>query len=91
MIGDDPRWPVDFLIYAYVAADGEVLYVGQTCDQRTRRTAHRVRATWWAEDLEWALVDIAADRPAARLAERKAIRELAPVHNVQHNPHGAAA
>lgn len=84
MIDNDPRWPVTYYIYAYLAPDGEVLYVGQTCDVRTRRTRHRA-THWWTPDLEWALIATASTRAESRAAEAAAIREHRPAHNYQHN------
>lgn len=84
MIENDPRWPVTYYIYAYVAPDGEVLYVGQTLDPTTRRTRHRA-APWWTPELEWAVIGTATTRAEARASEAAAIHELRPAHNYQHN------
>jgi len=91
MIGDDPRWPVTYYVYAYVDPHGDVLYVGQTCTPDTRRTAHRVRSPWWSPELTWALVCIETSRAASRAAEVAAIRALAPTFNIHHNTQRKAA
>ncbi|MCW2785195.1 MAG: nuclease family protein [Marmoricola sp.] len=72
-------------IYAYTDADDQILYVGRTADPRTRMGDHRVNASWWSADLQFSLIEIVEGWPAAVEAEAQAIKELHPVHNIQHN------
>jgi predicted GIY-YIG superfamily endonuclease len=68
-------------LYRCYDADGELLYVGITSNPRVRMNSHRAHAQWWEScvrrTMEWY-----PSRPEALAAERKAISDENPRHNV---------
>lgn len=67
-------------VYLHVAADGHVLYVGQTYNPEKRHKQHR-RAPWWPQVDRVVTVGRFRDDHARRL-ERFLIEQLDPPHNV---------
>jgi len=71
-------------LYRLYDADGELLYIGTSCDPRARMVNHRTRA-WWPlvseRRDEWH-----QDRDSARAAERAAIQAERPRYNVADTP-----
>ncbi len=78
-------------VYGYWNAAGEALYIGQTVDLHTRRTAHRNHSSWHREVAWHDALSAHETEAAARTAERDAIRKYRPLHNVQHQPKEVAA
>ena len=80
-----------FYVYAWVDQSGRVLYVGHTYQPDSRVVTHRNASSWWTPDLEFAIVSIHDTRGDAMRAERRAVQEFAPPHNVRlkgTSPHG---
>lgn len=67
-------------LYRLIGADGQLLYVGISCDPETRMKAHHGRA-WWSQ-VESNRIEWHETRVAALVAERIAIREERPRYNV---------
>lgn len=67
-------------VYVCRNADGEVIYVGQTGDWKSRRTSHRRKSEWWCEvaDVRLRIVNDPYRRLGIELA---LIAELSPRHN----------
>lgn len=67
-------------VYRFYDAEGRLLYVGISLNLEGRLAKHR-RREWWPEvvrcDVEWF-----EDRRGAKAAERAAIAEEDPIHNV---------
>jgi len=76
-----PTW-----LYRLFYGDGRLAYVGVTLDPRARFLIHH-RKPWWPGvvrvDLRWM-----PNRDAAFAAERQAIRDERPLHNIA-RPKGA--
>ena len=72
------------LTYFCYSADGRLLYIGSCVLWESREALHRKQTPWWPEV---ARVDKFPypDLPAARRAEKAAIRADAPLYNKQHN------
>jgi hypothetical protein len=68
-------------LYRLFSADSDLLYVGISNAPMTRFESHSVRP-WWPDVAEIRLEHF-ADRAAALDAERVAIRDERPLHNVQ--------
>lgn len=77
-------------IYAYLDQARRVLYVGKTGDIPTRNAAHHEKSPWYPLAVEFRVLWKSYDSTEARAAEIKAIRELRPLFNVQHNRRAAA-
>ncbi|MFF2650558.1 GIY-YIG nuclease family protein [Streptomyces sp. NPDC058045] len=75
-------------LYRIYDASGVLLYVGITQNVEERWTAHERDKSWWpqvaAKTVEWF-----DTRPLALAAERYAVREESPVHNVTGKPWSA--
>lgn len=84
---------IDFLpsyeVYRFFAADGAVLYIGQTCDFLNRLRSHYTCSPWWPEVDRWTRepFDSLGD---ALDAEISAIRAECPRYNRLHNAGRAA-
>lgn len=68
-------------LYRFHAADGQLLYVGITQDPRARFLAHQADKPWWPE-VHRITMELYPSRRAVELAERVAIRDEHPAHNV---------
>jgi predicted GIY-YIG superfamily endonuclease len=70
-------------LYRYFDADGQLLYLGITCNLKSREQQHQQKSTWWPHAVrrtdEWL-----PDRAAAELAEARAVRAERPKHNLVH-------
>lgn len=78
------------VLYRLYAADGTLLYVGITDRLIQRFADHRHHSRWWPEVAGKAVTRYAA-RAEAEGAERAAIRDEDPVHNILGTPrHGEA-
>lgn len=94
---DDPRWDYDLALYAYIAPDGRILYIGK-CD----RTTVRKRWCYSSKSGAWDSINEVCDTSAVLVAdietEERLTRELLadiesllihqvhqiqPLHNVQ--------
>lgn len=75
----------DCCVYFVHAADGTVLYIGQSSNVKRRLAAHRTQAEWWADDVTVKVVT-GYSRAEARAAEALAIAEHRPPNNNLHNP-----
>lgn len=76
-------------LYRFYAADGSVLYIGQTCNFLARLRGHYTSSPWWPEVDRW------TREPYESLgdvldAEILAIQTEAPKYNRQHNRGRAA-
>jgi|GEM_PF-3631458 len=69
----------DTCVYRFYDADENLLYVGLSMNLNSRLNSHR-RTEWWTDvvrcDVEWF-----EGREPARVAERRAILDEAPIHN----------
>ena len=68
-------------VYAHIAADDRVLYVGASCRLSARTAHHRGQSPWWP--LVERVEVVAADLPGrdAKDLERRLIETLNPPHN----------
>lgn len=72
-------------LYRLYDTSGALLYVGITSKRTERFTGHAATAKWWPEITSITLEHF-AKRADAESAERTAIKNENPVHNVVHNP-----
>lgn len=72
-------------LYRFFNAEGALLYVGITHDIDERWAAHERDKSWWPQVAE-KTVEWFATRPLALEAERQAVQQEAPVHNVTGKP-----
>lgn len=68
-------------VYKMYSSDNELLYVGETCNIRSRLKAHMKDKPWW-NDITSIRVDAYVDRKSGRLAESIAIRDEFPKYNI---------
>lgn len=84
-VPDEPRRAGHTALYRFFGSDGDLLYVGITKRLEKRLQEHAVSSSWWskatAHSIEWY-----ASRTAAGRAERTAIRDEKPTHNIMHTP-----
>ena len=70
-------------LYRHFDADGRLLYVGISLNAIARLTQHRLTAHWFRSiariEIEWH-----ESRELAEAAEREAIKQERPAHNVVH-------
>lgn len=75
-------------LYRFFASDGALLYVGKTKNPGRRLGEHRKDKPWWTSvarvDMEHFPTPAALDD-----AERRAIKDERPLHNVTHNNGGS--
>lgn len=73
-----------FTLYRFFDESGTLLYVGMTRDPERRMDQHRRQKPWWpkAERIEMQHFTTLRE---LRDAEKRAIREEHPVHNIQMN------
>lgn len=71
-------------LYRFFDASDVLLYVGITVDPSARFRKHRGDKPWW-DDVDHIGIEKFESRELALEAERKAIREENPIHNVVHN------
>jgi predicted GIY-YIG superfamily endonuclease len=71
-------------LYRFYDASDVLLYVGITVDPGARFKKHGGDKPWWSE-VDRISIDHFATRQEALAAERKAIKEEQPLHNVIHN------
>lgn len=76
-----PRMTAPFAVYAYFAASGTCLYVGQTGHVGKRHQQHRKDSPWFADAGFLVIIADADTREEALGAEMRKIVELRPVHN----------
>lgn len=69
-------------VYRLYAADGTLLYVGQSQYPETRRKKHATKA--WGALIDRMELDPYPTREETRAVERRQIIDLAPKHNRQH-------
>lgn len=83
---DDPNrlYSLPHALYRFTNKVGELLYVGITMDLPARMRDHRLRKPWWTEATR---IDIEhfESRDEALAAERAAIKNESPLHNILHN------
>lgn len=70
-------------LYRHWDADDNLLYVGISLSAVTRLAQH-VAGAHWSHDIASVTIQYHPDRSAAEAAERKAIAEESPRHNVAH-------
>lgn len=68
-------------VYRLFAADGELLYVGISCDLKTRLSDHRCHKVWWP-DVDRIAIDWHVNRASALDQEAQAATYEKPRHNV---------
>jgi hypothetical protein len=87
---DDPE-PLDLegetihYLYRLLADDGSLLYVGES-NNWTRRLKEHHQEKGWFKQVRFVEVQRFPSAGAAKAAERKAIEEGAPAHNIVHKP-----
>lgn len=74
-------------LYRVYGSQGDLLYLGITGDLDRRFTGHRGTSDWWPL-MRKCIVRTYACRDAAIAVEARAIRLLAPRHNVEGMPDG---
>jgi predicted GIY-YIG superfamily endonuclease len=67
-------------LYRVYDVDGLLLYVGITCDYKTRMYHHERYAKWWRDASDFR-TEVFSNRRLARTAEWKAIRSEDPTAN----------
>lgn len=70
-------------VYAHIDANGSVLYVGCTCQPKQRLQEHSRTARWFAQIAAVRYLGPFTPAEAYRIEEEQ-IRQLNPVHNIQH-------
>lgn len=70
-------------LYRFYDADDQLLYVGISLNVFRRMAQHSERKTWWTA-VARSTVEWHPTREAALEAERIAIRDEKPLHNIQH-------
>ena len=70
-------------LYRYYCEEGQLLYVGISISAIVRMAQHRV-ASHWYNQAKTITISSFDDRQSALEAERKAIKEENPLHNIQH-------
>ena len=76
---------VPTVLYRHWARNGTLLYVGISCNESERRKTHRAESVWFSQVDRITLVKYPT-RLDAENAERYAIINEAPVHNIVHAP-----
>lgn len=71
-------------LYRHFDADGTLLYVGISLSALSRLASHKNAAKWF-DQIAVVRIERLESREAALAAERKAIKEERPRHNVVHN------
>lgn len=71
-------------LYRFYDSDNTLLYVGVTVDLE-RRLAEHLNEKHWYTDMERIKVEHFPSRYAAESAEKRAIRQEFPLHNVAYN------
>jgi hypothetical protein len=75
-------------LYRLYNADGVLLYIGETNNPVERYIEHRDTKEWWPEvtrhSIEWSQ----KGRTEVQEAEKAAIRDEWPLHNIAHQPRG---
>jgi hypothetical protein len=83
----DPCIFADFVapweLYRFFAHDGELLYVGKTCDFINRIRGHSCHSPWWAQVARWTREPFDHEQEVID-AEIRAIRTEHPRFNRQH-------
>lgn len=69
-----------FVVYRHFDKDGKLLYVGQTQDEKNRRSQHKYHSFWF-DDIARVTTEPYATRNAALSAEEKAITGEKPLYN----------
>lgn len=72
---------IPFVLYRMFAADGRLLYVGQSINPGLRFRTHRRKQSWWRDVVTITLTHY-EDAEELTRAETEAIRTENPVHNV---------
>ena len=81
-------------VYRMYDAEGRLLYVGMTVNQKKRiqvwRSVGRAAGHWWPQvaDIQW---EFHPDKGAAAAAERTAIQTESPLHNINGRLHPRVA
>jgi hypothetical protein len=70
-------------LYRFYGHAGELLYIGISLNPGSRWMAHRAEKPWWT-DVAQITIELMPDRDSALLAERFAIEDEQPLHNVMH-------
>lgn len=73
------------VLYRVFDVSGRLLYVGMTLNIASRFSTHRRDRPWWTGAATITLEHF-ANRAAVETAERKAIEDEAPVHNIRYSP-----
>jgi predicted GIY-YIG superfamily endonuclease len=73
-----------FTLYRFRASDDTLLYIGITVNPGQRFVDHAHKKQWWSQVATIAL-EQHDDYPSLVAAEREAIQEEKPLHNVIHN------
>lgn len=78
-----PKKPEKHHLYRHFAADGSLLYIGVSLSALHRLSAHKEHSHWFS-DIARVEIQAFESREAALTAERKAIKEEKPRHNIAH-------
>lgn len=87
MAGNGDR---DHVLYRFFAADDRLLYIGITCNPGKRFERHRGEKSWWGQ-IARIEMESHPTRQALKDAERHAIDEELPAHNVRMNGNESAS
>ena len=69
-----------YILYRFFDSQGDLLYVGQTCNLNQRIDNHRLSKPWWHEVAD-CRVEFLSDQCALDEAERRAVVTESPRHN----------
>ncbi len=90
IIDPDPKNPNLVGLYRVWGKDSQrPLYIGISHHPLARFSQHAEEKPWWRGQVWNTEVDWYPSREAAALAEKQAIRNERPIHNVTHNDTGA--
>lgn len=70
-------------VYKHFDADGEVIYVGQSCNPMVRTARHQGSAEWFPQVRNIEIMSFASKGEACRV-EAELIKDLKPRFNVEH-------
>lgn len=71
-------------LYRYFDKEGDLLYIGISLNSVARQAQHKMASFWYKEAVR-VEIERHGSREDALLAERTAIKEEGPKHNIQHN------
>ncbi len=70
------------ILYRFFSADDSLLYVGTTCNPAARFRRHGSEKEWWS-GVERIMIEHFPSLDSVLVAERKAIEDENPLHNIE--------